>query len=140
VYRLPTALHEALRECGEAHDRTHAIASELYLRPMHQRSKCATAERMKGEVRQQLTTMPMSDLVLSSTVLSSTRFMNWSNPRSVPVTCRLALSATAGTACDSNSGWAEQSRQAQAQRSKRTMRSRQDRAQLCRDRVERDEA
>ena len=39
--------------------------------------------------------MPMSDLVLSSTVLSSTRFMNWSNPRSVPVTCRLALSATA---------------------------------------------
>jgi hypothetical protein len=39
--------------------------------------------------------MPMSDFVLSSTVLSSTRFMNWSKPRSVPVTCRLALSATA---------------------------------------------
>ena len=39
--------------------------------------------------------MPMSDLVLSSTVLSSTRFMNWSKPRRVPVTCRLALSATA---------------------------------------------
>jgi len=41
-----------------------------------------------------LTTIPMSCLALVSTVLSSTRFMNWSKPRRVPVTCRLALRAT----------------------------------------------
>jgi hypothetical protein len=29
--------------------------------------------------------------------LSSTMFMNWSKPRSTPVTCRLAFRATADT-------------------------------------------
>ena len=43
-----------------------------------------------------LTTMPRSALSFSSTVLSSTMFMNWSKPRSTPVTWRLAFSLTAG--------------------------------------------
>lgn len=43
-----------------------------------------------------MTIMPMSTLSFSSTALSSTRFMNWSKPRSVPVTCLLALRCTAG--------------------------------------------
>lgn len=44
-----------------------------------------------------LTTIPISFLSFpfSSTVLSTTRFINWSNPRSVPTTVRLALSLTA---------------------------------------------
>lgn len=42
-----------------------------------------------------MTTMPMSTLRFSSTAASSTRFMNWSKPRSVPVTCRLAFRWTA---------------------------------------------
>lgn len=42
----------------------------------------------------QLTTIPMSCFILSSTAPSSTMFMNWSKPRSVPVTARLALRAT----------------------------------------------
>jgi hypothetical protein len=42
-----------------------------------------------------LTTIPMSALSFSSTVASSTRFMNWSKPRSTPVTCRFAFSLTA---------------------------------------------
>lgn len=45
-----------------------------------------------------LTTMPMSCFCLMSTVLSRTRFMNGSKPRSVPVTWRLALSVTAAPA------------------------------------------
>ena len=73
--------------------RMHAIASPLQVCPTTQRSKHDA--NVKRGVQRRLTTMPMSDLVLSSTVLSSTRFMNWSNPRSVPVTCRLAFSATA---------------------------------------------
>lgn len=46
--------------------------------------------------RQWLTTMPMSvfSLPLTSTVLSTTRFMNWSKPRSVPTTIRLAFNLT----------------------------------------------
>lgn len=44
------------------------------------------------------TTMPRSALSFSSTVLSRTMFMNWSKPLSTPVTCRFALSFTAGTA------------------------------------------
>jgi len=44
---------------------------------------------------QQLTTMPRSAFSFSSTVLSSTRFMNWSKPRSTPVTWRFAFSLTA---------------------------------------------
>jgi hypothetical protein len=42
------------------------------------------------------TTMPMSAFVLVSTVPSSTRFMNWSNPRSTPMTPLLPFSWTAG--------------------------------------------
>lgn len=51
-----------------------------------------------------LTTMPMSCLSFMSTVLSSTQFMNWSNPRSVPVTCRLAFSVTVGGRARAASG------------------------------------
>ena len=40
--------------------------------------------------------MPMSVLFFSSTALSRTMFMNWSKPRSTPVTCLLAFRATAG--------------------------------------------
>ena len=42
------------------------------------------------------TTIPISVLSfpLTSTVLSTTRFMNWSNPRSVPITTRFAFSLT----------------------------------------------
>jgi hypothetical protein len=39
--------------------------------------------------------MPMSVFVFMSTVWSSTTFMNWSKPRSVPVTCRLVFRTTA---------------------------------------------
>ena len=42
-----------------------------------------------------LTTIPMSCFILSSTAPSSTMFMNWSKPRSVPVTARLAFRETA---------------------------------------------
>jgi hypothetical protein len=46
-----------------------------------------------------LTTMPISvvSLPLTSNVLSSTRFMNWSNPRKTPTTFRFAFSFTAIT-------------------------------------------
>lgn len=53
------------------------------------------------------TTMPMSVLVFMSTVWSSTTFMNWSKPRSVPVTCRLALRMTAGRSSSGGGGTAE---------------------------------
>ena len=39
--------------------------------------------------------MPMSVFAFSSTALSKTMFMNWSNPRITPVTCLFAFSATA---------------------------------------------
>lgn len=45
-----------------------------------------------------ITTMPssfFSDADTCSSVSSSTRFMNWSKPRSVPVMCRLPLSLIA---------------------------------------------
>lgn len=47
--------------------------------------------------RKTLTTIPISffSLPLTSTVLSITRFINWSNPRSVPTIILLALSLTA---------------------------------------------
>lgn len=50
-------------------------------------------EWLRGD--QRLTTMPRSAFSFSSTVLSSTRFINWSKPRSTPVTWRLAFSLTA---------------------------------------------
>lgn len=52
-------------------------------------------------VKEKLTTMPISffSSPLTSTVLSITRFINWSNPRSVPTTVRLAFSLTAKTQC-----------------------------------------
>lgn len=52
----------------------------------HAAAAAAVAER---------TTMPMSVLAFMSTVWSSTMFMNWSKPRSVPVTCLLAFRVTA---------------------------------------------
>ncbi len=42
--------------------------------------------------------MPMSVFSFSSTALSSTMFINWSKPRSTPVTCRFALSETGPSA------------------------------------------
>ena len=54
-----------------------------------ERSEASSAER---------TTMPMSDLAFSSTVLSRTQFMNWSKPRSTPVTCLFWLIVTAAAA------------------------------------------
>lgn len=48
--------------------------------------------------------MPKSALSFSSTVLSSTMFMNWSKPRSTPVTCRLAFSLTAAVDVDKKGG------------------------------------
>ena len=108
--------------------RMHAIASPdalpCQMPPAMQQSKHDA--HVKRGVQQGLTTMPMSDLVLSSTVLSSTRFMNWSNPRSVPVTCRLAFSATACTACGRMS--VQRSRPAHAQRGEQGKCARQDRA------------
>lgn len=63
------------------------------------RRACTRCDRVvysadKARAAPLLTTMPMSTLSLSSTVASSTRFMNWSNPRRVPVTCLFALSRT----------------------------------------------
>lgn len=59
-----------------------------------------TQGKGKGErkdAEKELTTMPISFLSLPfiSTVLSNTRFMNWSKPRKTPTTTRLALSLTA---------------------------------------------
>ena len=62
-------------------------------------SSCALAssQRQNSPWRKVLTTMPISFLSapLISTVLSSTRFMNWSNPRSTPITFLPAFSLTA---------------------------------------------
>lgn len=58
------------------------------------RSRSRSKEK-KNKTLLKLTTIPMSCFILSSTAPSSTMFMNWSKPRSVPVTARLALRATA---------------------------------------------
>ena len=47
--------------------------------------------------REEHTTIPISfrsARETTSTVFSNTMFMNWSNPRSVPITCRLPFSLT----------------------------------------------
>lgn len=54
-----------------------------------------TNARPYSSYTQRRTTMPMSALVLESTVVSSTRFMNWSKPRSTPTTARLPFRWTA---------------------------------------------
>jgi len=90
--------------CREHTDITQSCLLRKPASALHSKGGGGEPQRLASSIQGQAkagrlrTTMPMSVFSFSSTALSSTMFMNWSKPRSTPVTCRFALRETGPSA------------------------------------------